>query len=131
MFDTNVHGLFYCSKIVIPEMKNLGEGHIINIASIAGTNGVENMAGYAATKHAVVGISHSLFKELRNDGIKVSCVCPGSVKTHFFDDLEGVNAHDNMMKPEDIASTILHILKSPPNYFHADIEVRPLMPKGK
>lgn len=131
MFRTNVDSIFYCSRLVIPEMKEMDEGHIINIASIAGLNGIEGMSGYCGTKHAVRGISHSMFKELRNFGIKVSVVYPGSVKTNFFDDIASVTAHDNMMMPEDIASTILHTLKSPPNYLHVDIEVRPLQPKGK
>ena len=72
MFDINVHGLFYCSKAVIPNMIEMGQGHIINLASIAGTMGVETMAGYCGTKHAVRGISHSLYKEIRNHGIKVA-----------------------------------------------------------
>jgi len=53
------------------------------------------------------------------------------VQTNFFDDIDNVTANENMMQPEDIASTILHVLQSPPNYLHVDIEVRPLQPKGK
>lgn len=131
MFRTNVDSILYCSRLVIPDMKKMDEGHIINIASIAGLNGIEGMSGYCGTKHAVRGISHSMFKELRNFGIKVSVVYPGSVKTSFFDEIDAITAHDNMMMPEDIASTILHTLTSPPNYLHVDIEVRPLRPKGK
>jgi len=72
-----------------------------------------------------------MFKELRNFGIKVSVIYPGSVNTNFFDEIDAVNANDNMMMPEDIASTIMHVLTTPPNYHHIDIEVRPLRPKGK
>lgn len=131
MFKTNVDSIFYCSRMVIPEMKKMDSGHIINISSIAGTNGIAGMTGYCGTKHAVRGISQSLFKELRNFGIKVSVIYPGSVKTNFFDDINSVTTNDNMMMPEDIASTILHVLSSPSNYHHIDIEVRPLRPKGK
>ncbi|QCR23015.1 SDR family oxidoreductase [Pontibacter sp. SGAir0037] len=131
MFDTNVNGLFYCTRLVVPGMKEQEEGHIINISSIAGTTGVEQMSGYCATKHAVRGLSHSLYKEVREYGVKVTCIYPGSVKTNFFDPIESVTLNDNMMRPEDIASTILHALESHPNYHHIDIEVRPLMPKGK
>lgn len=60
MFRVNVDGIFYCSRLVIPVMKKQGRGHIVNISSIAGLNGVKNLAGYSATKHAVRGISHSL-----------------------------------------------------------------------
>ncbi|WP_299824447.1 SDR family oxidoreductase [uncultured Pontibacter sp.] len=131
MFDTNVHGMFYCTRLVVPGMKEQEEGHIINISSIAGTTGIEEMAGYCATKHAVRGLSHSLYKEVRNYGVKVTCIYPGSVQTNFFDPIESVTVNENMMRPEDIASTILHALESHPNYHHVDIEVRPLMPKGK
>jgi NADP-dependent 3-hydroxy acid dehydrogenase YdfG len=131
MFETNVNGIFYCTRLVLPSMKEQEEGHIINISSIAGTTGVEGMSGYCGTKHAVRGISHSLYKEVRNYGVKVTCIYPGSVQTNFFDDFENVTSNENMMRPEDIASTIVHALESHPNYHHVDIEVRPLMPKGK
>jgi len=130
MFDVNVHGMYYCSKMVIPGMKAKGAGHIINIGSIAGTTAVKDMVGYASTKHAVTGMSHSLFMELREFGIKVTCIYPGSVKTGFFDNIDQIEAHDHMMSPEDIAGTIIHVLESSPNYHHVDIEVRPLKPKG-
>ncbi len=130
MFNINVNGIFYCSRLVIPEMKQLGYGHIINISSIAGMTGIEGMSGYCATKFAVRGMSGALFKEVRNFGIKVSCVYPGSVNTNFFDSIETVQANTNMMKPEDIAGTIIHFLETDPNYLPVDIEVRPLKPKG-
>ena len=53
MFRTNVDSIFYCTKLVVPEMQEMDEGHIINISSIAGTNGIPGMAAYCATKHAV------------------------------------------------------------------------------
>ena len=68
-FETNVDSIFYASKLVVPQMKVLDEGHIINISSIAGLNQVKIMVGYAATKHAVTGISHSMNQELRDFGI--------------------------------------------------------------
>jgi len=112
-------------------MIDLEEGHIVNIASIAGITGIEKMAGYCGSKFAVRGISHSLFKEVRNFGIKVTCIYPGSTNTNFFDEFEGVNANENMMRPEDVASSIIHVLNTHPNYHVVDVEMRPLMPKGK
>ncbi|AGA76592.1 short-chain dehydrogenase of unknown substrate specificity [Echinicola vietnamensis DSM 17526] len=131
MFDVNVHGIFYVTRKVVPNMKAQDEGHILNVASIAGQNGVANMAGYCGTKHAVKGISHALYMELREFGIKVSTIYPGSVRTHFFDDIEGMDAHENMMRPEDVAMTIVQTLETHPNYFVAEVECRPLRPKGK
>ena len=131
MFDTNVHGIFYVSKRLVPAMKAADEGHIINVASIAGLNGVANFAGYVGTKHAVRGISHSMYMELRDFGIKVSTIYPGSVQTNFFDDIAGMQAHEHMMRPVDVATTIVQTLETHPNYFVADVECRPLRPKGK
>lgn len=131
MFDTNVHGIFYTTKRLIPAMKAADEGHILNVASIAGLNGVANFAGYVGTKHAVRGISHSLYMELRDFGIKVSTIYPGSIQTHFFDDIPGMDAHEHMMRAEDVAQTVVQTLETHPNYFVVDVECRPLRPKGK
>lgn len=129
MFDTNVHGIYHCSRKAIPAMKEKGGGHIINIGSIAATGGVAEMAGYCGTKHAVRGISRALFKEVRFHGIKVTCVNPGSVQTDFFSNIEGADAHDKMMKPSDIAGSLIDLLHSGENYLPSELEVRPLKPK--
>ena len=131
LFDTNVNGIFYTTRLVVPQMKKIEEGHIINISSIAGNTGIETLSAYCATKFAVRGLSQALYKEVRNYGVKVTCIYPGSVQTNFFDEIESIDANKNMMQPNDIASTILHCLASSPNYHHVDIEVRPLQPKGK
>lgn len=131
MFDVNVHGLMYCTRMVVPRMKVLETGHIVNISSIAGLNPVKNMSAYAATKHAVTGFGHSLFMELREWGIKVTNVYPGSVKTHFFDGMEGMNLSDNMMRPEDVARSVVQLLDTHENYLPVDLEIRPLRPKSK
>lgn len=130
MFETNVNGIFYATRLVLPFMKQAGEGHIINLSSIAGTTGIEGMAGYCGSKHAVRGISHSLYKEVRNDGIKVSCIYPGSVQTRFFDSFDNVQANENMMRPQDVADTILYAIQTHHNFHLVDIEMRPLKPKG-
>lgn len=131
MFAVNVNGLFYCSQMVIPWMKEIGKGYIVNIGSIAGTQGSEGLAGYCGTKFAVRGISQAMYKELRAYGVKVSCINPGSVQTHFFDNFENIKVHEHMMKPEWIAESILYILQTPENYHPVELEVRPLMPKGR
>lgn len=129
MFDTNVHGLFYCSQEAAKDMIAQRKGHIVNISSIAGITGIAGMAGYCGTKFAVRGISHSMFKELRNYGIKVTCIYPGSTKTNFFDRIDSVDVNDQMMDPADIALTILQCVETSGNYLPVDIEIRPLNPK--
>jgi NADP-dependent 3-hydroxy acid dehydrogenase YdfG len=125
MFDTNVFGIFYLTKCAIPSMKEKKSGHIINISSIAGITGIENMSVYNATKFAVKGLSESLFKELRPHGIKVTCVLPGSISTNFFDEIPEFSSNRTMMSPNDVADTIMHCLKSPSSMHHVNIELRP------
>jgi NADP-dependent 3-hydroxy acid dehydrogenase YdfG len=122
LFDLNVHGIFYTTKRVIPQMKNTNEGHIINIGSGAGTNGIAGMSCYCGTKHAVVGITESLHQELRDFGVKVSCVSPGSLDTGFSE------SNKNKLLPEDLAASVVHMLKCPKNFHYTDIQVRPLQP---
>ncbi|MBA4303795.1 MAG: hypothetical protein C0424_06175 [Sphingobacteriaceae bacterium] len=88
-------------------------------------------SSYSATKFAVRGIGHSLYAELREDGIKVSCVYPGSVANNFFDAVKGMNISPNMLQPDDVATLLLQLLQSPPNFPTVDVEIRPLQPKGK
>ncbi len=130
MFSTNVNGIFYFTRLVLPGMKARGLGHIVNIASTAGLEGYQQTSGYCATKFAVRGFSDALYKEVRDHGVKVTCVYPGSTKTEFFRHHKGIEPHDNMLMPEDLAAQILYALESPPNFHHVNIEVRPLKPKG-
>jgi len=129
MFDTNVHGTFYCCQAVLPQMKKQQLGHIINVASLAGTVGSENMAGYCATKFAVRGFSEALFKEVRHDGIKVTCVNPGSVETSFNGATPGATPNPHKLQAADVAATIIHTLESPSSVLVSEVDVRPLQPK--
>lgn len=122
LFDLNVHGIFYTTKRIIPQMKKENEGHIINIGSGAGTNGIAGMSCYCGTKHAVVGITESLHQELREFGVKVSCLSPGSVETGFSE------SNKNKLLPEDLAASVVHMLKCPKNFHYTDVQVRPLQP---
>jgi short-subunit dehydrogenase len=130
MFSTNVNGIFYFTRRVLPGMKQSGSGHIINIASTAGLEGYAQTSGYCATKFAVRGFSDALYKEVRDHGVKVTCVYPGSVKTDFFRHHAGIEPHDFMLQPVDVAAQILYALKSPANFHHVNLEIRPLQPKG-
>jgi len=130
MFSTNVNGIFYFTRLVLPGMKLQGLGHIVNIASTAGLEGYPQTSGYCATKFAVRGFSDALYKEVRDSGVKVTCIYPGSTKTDFFRHHGSIEPHNNMLMPEDVASQIVYALESPPNFHHVNIEVRPLKPKG-
>lgn len=129
----NLNALFYCSRVVVPSMKNTGFGHIVNISSVAGKTGSAWGTAYSASKFGVVGFSESLMMELREFGIKVSVIYPGSTATHFFDEVPGISNHNNMLKPEDIAASLIHILDTHPNNLISELVIRPLIskpPKG-
>jgi len=104
-------------------------GHVVNIASVAGLMGNPNISTYNATKFGLRGYSDALFKEVREDGIKVSCFYPGSIQTEFFDKA-GIPISANPMMPEDISATLVHVLKAPDNYLISEIVMRPLRPRG-
>jgi NADP-dependent 3-hydroxy acid dehydrogenase YdfG len=125
MFDTNVNGLFYCTRAALPQMKKQHAGHIINVASLAATAGTANLAGYCATKYAVRGFSDALFKEVRPDGIRVTCVMPGSVETNFNGAQPGAEPDPYKMQPEDIADAIIHALEAPDVTMISEIQLRP------
>ncbi len=130
MFDTNIHGMYYCLKQAIPSMKANSYGHIINIASTAALEGMPQVSAYCATKWAVKGLSESLFRELRDFRIKVTCVYPGSTKTDFFRNSPGIKPHDYMLMPEDISIGLVQALEMPDNFHTVNWEIRPLQPKG-
>lgn len=121
MIDTNVKGLLYMSRAVIPHMIRQGKGHIINISSIAGKEVYENGNVYCATKHAVEALTKGLRIELVKHNIKVSSVSPGAAETEFSlvrfkgDENRAKNVYKGYdpLTAEDIAETILFILTRP------------------
>lgn len=130
MIQTNLSGTFYMTRQLVPLMKkNEVTCHIINIASIAGKIGNPQLSGYNASKFGVRGFSEALFKEVRYDGIKVTCFYPGSIATNFFGQID-MDTHSNMMQPEDVADVLVNILETPDNFLINDITMRPLNPKS-
>jgi NADP-dependent 3-hydroxy acid dehydrogenase YdfG len=132
--ETNLRGIFLCTRKVVPPMKRKNKatgfgGHIVNIASVAGLIGNANIAAYNATKFGVRGMSEALMKELREDGIKVTCVYPGSIDTEFFD-MAGSSSSPGAMHPADVSATVMHLIETPANYLISEVMLRPLRPKG-
>jgi len=131
MINTNLNGIFYITSKIVPLMKkNSASSHIINIGSILGKTTRSEGSGYCATKYGMQGFSEALFKELRTYNIKVTCINPGSIETHFFEQ-SGIDPHSNMLQPNDIAAFIIHILETPCNMLIDEVTLRPLQPKMK
>jgi NAD(P)-dependent dehydrogenase (short-subunit alcohol dehydrogenase family) len=108
--DINVYGVIVGTQLAVRRMKTRGSGHIVNIASSAGKAGVPGIATYAATKHAVVGLTEAVRAECRGSGVELSYVMPITVNTQLIEglaDQRGVKR----VEPEDVASQIVDALE--------------------
>ncbi|MEU4341370.1 SDR family oxidoreductase [Nocardia sp. NPDC023852] len=115
IIDINLRGVLTGSRLAITRFLARGSGHLVNIASLAGTQGLPGLATYSATKHAVVGFTSALHLELKEHGVRVSAVLPGIVRTEL-------SAGANMPKwitplttvdPEDVARAIVGTVLRP------------------
>ena len=126
MVDVNFNALFHVTRAVLPGMVERGRGHIVMVGSIAGRSAFVGGSCYAATKHAVMGFSESLMLEVRDQGVKVSVVNPGSVATTF-------SRRDRdtswMITADDVADAVIHAIDTPPRVLVHRIEVRAAVPK--
>jgi NAD(P)-dependent dehydrogenase (short-subunit alcohol dehydrogenase family) len=114
--DVNLRAVYLVARECIPMLKEAGAEHgkalIANTASIAGKHGQGWLSAYSATKFGVVGLSQGMHKELANDGIQVTALCPGFVATAMTDWIEGQVPKEDMIQPEDIAESIRFLLRT-------------------
>jgi NAD(P)-dependent dehydrogenase (short-subunit alcohol dehydrogenase family) len=111
MVDINLHGVISGSKLALERFQPRRHGHLVNIASIAGKGGAVHGATYAATKHAVVGLSDSLRQELRGSGVDVTVVMPVGVNTELYSGLPQMRGLKTP-QPEDVADAIVEALQT-------------------
>jgi len=125
--DTNLTGVFYSIKSSIAALKE-SKGYIFTIASLAGTNFFAGGSAYNASKFGLVGFTQAVMLDVRNHGIKVTTIMPGSVATDFG---SGSESKDQSWKiqPEDIGQIIVDLLKLHPRTLPSKIEIRPTIPK--
>ena len=127
VIETNVNGVFYCTREAIPRMIQRGGGYIFNVSSLAGRNAFPGAAAYCASKHAVNGFSEALFQEVRDEGIRVTYLMPGSVATAFG---SGSAAKQGWaLQPEDVGEMVVDLLRTNPRAMHSRVEMRPSRPK--
>jgi len=133
MIDTNVKGLIYITKLIVPGMIAKKSGHIINISSIAGIEVYPTGSIYCASKHAVNAITKGLRLDLINYGIKVSSVSPGMAETEFSivryhgneEKAKAVYAGLIPLNAEDIADAVEFIITRPAHVSINDIQLNP------
>ncbi|NNE99359.1 MAG: SDR family oxidoreductase [Pyrinomonadaceae bacterium] len=130
VLETNLFGVFYACHYALPYINKRGGGYIINISSLAGQNAHPKMAAYNASKFGLNGFSEALMQEVRQDDIKVSYICPGSVNTEFGDDKIS-NEKAWQLQPEDVAQAVLDLLKHRSNSLPSKVELRPSKPPKK
>ena len=136
MIDTNIKGLLYISRQIMPLMIERGKGHIVNISSIAGKEVYENGNVYCATKHSVEAITKAMRTDLLQHGIKVSSVSPGAVETEFSivrfkgDTQRAKDAYKGYtpLHPDDVADAVQWIITRPE---HVNINDILIMPKAQ
>jgi 3-oxoacyl-[acyl-carrier protein] reductase len=128
--ETNLFGVFYACHYAIPMMKRRGGGYIINISSLAGQNPHPKMAAYNASKFGLNGFTEAMMQEVRQDNIKVSYICPGSVNTYFGGDSPSED-QAWQLQPNDIADVVNDLLKMDQRALPTKIEIRPSKPPAK
>lgn len=133
MIDTNVKGLLYISKLIIPGMIENQGGHIVNISSIAGIEVYPGGHVYCATKHAVNALTKGMRIDLVKYGIRVSSISPGMAETEFSlvryhgDAEKAKNVYKGLepLHAEDIADALEFIVTRPPHVMINDIQINP------
>lgn len=115
IIQTNVMGMYFVTKEVLPYLIEKNEGDIFNVASTAGLSGNANTSAYSASKFAVIGMSESLMKEVRKNNIRVCTLTPSTIASDMSIELGIANkdSEDSVLQPEDFAALIVAGLKLP------------------
>jgi 3-oxoacyl-[acyl-carrier protein] reductase len=124
VLDTNLKSVFLLSREVAPSMIRRGKGDIINISSLAGRNAFVGGGIYCASKWGLQGLSACMAEDLRDHGIRVSTVCPGSVATAF----SGSKPKDpsKALTAADVAHAVAMLVTQGPQSFISEVQLRPL-----
>ena len=123
VIDTNLNGVFHFCRAAVPALRRRGGGWIINVSSLAGSHPFAGAAAYCASKAAVNALSAALMQEVRDEGIRVSCVAPGSVDTGFTAGPAGGASWK--LTAEDVAQTLIDLLGHDPRSLPSYVELRP------
>jgi 3-oxoacyl-[acyl-carrier protein] reductase len=124
VLDTNLKSVFLLSRAVAPGMIERRAGHIINIGSLAGKNAFKNGSIYCASKWGLMGLTECMAEDLREYGIRVSVICPGSVATEFGSPASKKDPQ-KMLQPDDIAHAVEMLVTQAPQSFISEVLIRP------
>lgn len=132
LMTLNLEAPFRLTREVLPTMIEQRSGTIINVSSVAGSTTIPKGSAYCASKHALEAMSGCLVEEVRQFGVRVTLICPGSVASEFLDASDGLPTRafpdqSWMIQPEHVAVAIADAIEAPGNTFTARIELRPLV----
>jgi 3-oxoacyl-[acyl-carrier protein] reductase len=123
VMSTNLRGPYLMIRAFAPMMIRARSGHIVNISSLAGHNPLKNGAAYAASKWGLNGLTYSVAEELRDYGIRVSVIAPGSVNTGFGG--AGGKNPEKKIQPDDVANIVAMLVTQAPQSFVSEVLLRP------
>ena len=130
VINVNLRGPFLLAKAALPLMRRQHSGHIINVASTAATRAWANASAYHASKWGLVGFSRGLGVEGRADGIRVTTIIPGGMRTHFFDRFteQGIPMpqQQNLQDPANVARVIVFATQVPPESALQEVIITPM-----
>jgi 3-oxoacyl-[acyl-carrier protein] reductase len=129
IFATNLTAVFRLTRAALPHLTRTG-GHVFKISSLAGKNPIAGMAAYCASKAALDHLAECLMLEVRHQGVKVTTLAPGSVDTGFGTH-KGQQAAPWKLSAEDVAQTILDLLRTRDDAHLSRVEMRPLRPPSR
>lgn len=128
ILDTNLTGAFHCCRAAIPHLRERGGGWIINVSSLSSTRPFAGGAAYCASKAGLNAFTEALMEEVRDEGIRVTLVLPGSVATGFSGRAAGPGG-DWRLHAEDVARAIADLFGHPARSLPSRLEIRPARPK--
>jgi 3-oxoacyl-[acyl-carrier protein] reductase len=126
--DTNLTGVFLCSRLAIQSMRKSGGGFIVHLSSLAGRNPFAGGAAYNASKFGLNGMGEAMMLDHRNENIRLTTIMPGSVDTDFSPRSAG-KASDWKIAPADVASMVVAVLSMPARTLVSRVEMRPSRPQ--
>ena len=129
VIETNLNGVFYTIKSTVDSLIE-SKGYFISISSLAGTNFFSGGAAYNASKFGVTGFTQAVMLDLRQKGVKVSTIMPGSVST-YFNDNEPDSSDAWKIQIEDLGQMVVDLFKMNSRTLPSKIEVRPSQPPSK
>lgn len=126
ILQVNLGAVMQICAFLVPQLLRQGDGHIVNIGSDLGRRPLANMAAYVAAKHGLAGFSHSLLRELKSSGVRVSLINPGMIDTHFSAGEVGARDEARHLKPAALAKLVVDLTALPGHMLVDELTVHPL-----